>query len=175
MTDDFWDWDDRPIQERGAARQILESASFEVSVFKSREDDPPDCEGTLDGQWSAIEVTRLTHEKARAQNMKVQKRRAAGHEPEKPEVFFYWERDDLLRELQKRIDEKEKSVKRYRGGPYDRYVLVFHTDEFVLVKDTVRKFLEGATFRTQLFTDVVLGLSYEPGGYPTFRLKLRHS
>ena len=172
MTDDFWDWDDRPIQERGAARTILEHAGFEVIDFASREDDPPDCEGTLDGQRSAIEVTRLTHEKARAQNMKARRERAEGREPERPEVFFYWERDDLLRELQKRIVEKEKAVKRYSGGPYDRYVLVFHTDEMVLTKATVQKFLEGATFRSWLFTDVVLGLSYETGSYPAFRLQL---
>ena len=54
----------------------------------------------------------------------------------------------------------------------DRYVLVFHADEMVLTKAAVQKFLEGATFRTRLFTDVVLGLSYEHGGYPAFRLQL---
>jgi len=37
---------------------------------------------------------------------------------------------------------------------------------------TVEKYLEGATFRSRSFTDVVLGLSYEPGGYPAFRLNL---
>jgi hypothetical protein len=70
MTDDFFDWDDRPVQERNIARTMLEHAGFEISAFASRDDDPPDCEGVLDGKRSAIEVTRLNHEKARALNMK---------------------------------------------------------------------------------------------------------
>jgi hypothetical protein len=87
-------------------------------------------------------------------------------------VFFYWERDDLLRKLQKLIDKKGRDVKRYSGGPYERYVLIFHCDEMVLTNATVEKYLEGAAFRSRSFTDVVLGLSYEPGGYPAFRLNL---
>jgi len=165
MTDDFFDWSDRPVQERVIARTMLEHAGFKVSTFKSCEDDPPDCEGTLDGNRSAVEVTRLNHEKTRAQSMKA---RREG----KPEVYFYWERDDLLLKLQILIDKKELDVKRYSGGPYDRYVLVLHTDEMVLTKATVEKHLEGATFHSRLFTDVVLGLSYETGGYPAFRLQL---
>lgn len=167
MTDDFWDWDDRPVQESVIARTMLEHAGFKISAFRSLspDDDPPDCEGVLDGKRSAIEVTRLNHEKARALNMKARKEN-------KPEVYFIWERDDLLAKLQKLIDKKESGVKRYSGGPYDRYVLVLHADEMVLTKAAVEKFLEDATFRSRCFTDVVLGLSYEPGGYPAFRLKL---
>jgi hypothetical protein len=172
MTDTYWDGPNRSVRERVAARTILQHAGFEVTGFVSRKDDPPDCEGTLDGQWSAIEVTRLTNQEARAQSMKARRERVSGREPKKPEVYFQWERDDLLRELQKRITEKEADVKRYSGGPYQRHVLLFHTGELVLTKATAEKFLEGATFRTQVFTEVVLGLSYEMGGYPTFRLNL---
>jgi hypothetical protein len=161
MTDDFFDWDDRPIQERCIAREMLQSAGFEVAEFESREDDPPDCEGVLNGKRAAIEVTRLNHEKARAMNMKARKE----NKPEE-EVYFVWERADLLAKIQELIDKKERDVKRYSSGPYDRYFLVLHSDEMVLTKATVQKYLEGATFRSRSFTDVVLGLSYETPGYP---------
>jgi len=95
MTDDFFDWPDRPVQERVIARTMLEHAGFEISAFASRDDDPPDCEGTLDGKRSAIEVTRLNHKKARALNMKARKEK----KPE-AEVVFYWERNDLLLKVQ---------------------------------------------------------------------------
>ena len=104
--------------------------------------------------------------------MKAINERAAGREPEKPEAYYVWDRADLLRALQERINVKDTAG--LKGGPYERYVLVMHTDEFFLDSATVGKFLEGAKFRTRLITDVVIGLSYEPvsGGCPVFRLEL---
>ena len=104
--------------------------------------------------------------------MKALKERAAGREPDKPEAYFVWNRTDLLRALQERIEVKDAI--RLKGGPYERYVLVIHTDEFFLDSATVRRFLKGATFRAHLITDVILGLSHEPasGGCPVFRLEL---
>jgi hypothetical protein len=42
-------------QECGAARKILRLARFEISKFGPRKDDPPDCEGFVNGKWSAVE------------------------------------------------------------------------------------------------------------------------
>jgi hypothetical protein len=167
MIGKFWDWPEKRVQEHGAALQILLAAKFEVTKFGSRQDDPPDCEGLLDGRWSAVEVTQLMHEKARAQSMK-----AIKQQPEKPEAYYLWDRDDVLRAIQELIEVKD--AKRYKGGPYQRFVLVICTDEFVLNSATMHQFLDGATFRTRVFTDVVVGSSYEPasGMYPTFRLSL---
>jgi hypothetical protein len=167
MIGRFWDRPNKPAQERGAALQLLLDAKFEVTEFRSRQDDPPDCEGLLDGQWSAFEVTQLMHEKARAQSMKAIKQQLG-----KPEAYYLWDRDDVLDAIQKLIEVKD--AKRYKGGPYQRFVLVIYTDEFVLNGATMHQFLDGATFRTRVFTDVVVGLSYEPasGTYPTFRLSL---
>ena len=74
--------------------------------------------------------------------------------------------------IQERIEVKD--AVRYKDGPYDRYVLVIHTDEFFLDSATVRQFLKGATFRARLINDVIVGLSYEPasGACPVFRLEL---
>jgi hypothetical protein len=121
--------------------------------------------------WIGVEVTELVHRKTLERSIKALKQRAAGREPALPEAYFVWDRDDLIAAIQVLIEGKD--VAKLKGGPYDRYVLVIHTDEFFLSRETVGKFLEGATFRSQLITDVIIGLSYEPGfGIPTFRLDL---
>jgi hypothetical protein len=58
----FWFWRDKPVGESGAARNILEAAGVQVDGLRSLDpDDPPDCEATLDGQFSGVEVTELVH------------------------------------------------------------------------------------------------------------------
>lgn len=168
----YWAWRDKPVGEHGAASEILRQAGMKVAQLVSRRDDPPDCEGMLDRQWSAVEVTELVHEATLARSLKTIKERDAGREPEKREAYFVWSRTDLLSAIQERIGVKD--AMRLKGGPYERYVLVIHTDEFFLDSTTVRQFLKGATFRARLITDVILGLSYEPafGGCPVFPLEL---
>ena len=69
------------------------------------------------------------------------------------------------------IDAKDAA--KLKGGPYERYVLVIHSNEFFLSRIATTEFLRGAKFRAELITDVFIGLSYEPGfGIPTFRLDL---
>jgi hypothetical protein len=169
LTDSFWDrrWFAKPVQECGAARKILRLARFKISKFGPRQDDPPDCEGFLNEKWSAVEVTRLTHENTRKRAMK------AIEEGKHPD-HYRWERNEVVRAIQERITKKDKGVARYKGRPYQRYVLVIHTAEFVLDSSTMRKSLKGATFQCGALTDVVLGLSYEPASKRchTFRLRL---
>src|SRR4051812_13709495 len=57
----YWAWRDKPIGERGAAHEILEGAGVHVVGLVSRQpgQDPPDCEATLDGLFSGVEVTEL--------------------------------------------------------------------------------------------------------------------
>lgn len=168
----YWAWRDKPVGERGAASEILRQAGIQVAELVSRRDDPPDCEGMLDRQWSAVEVTELVHQKTLTRSLKAIKERAAGREPEKPEAYFLWDRPHLLRAIQELIEKKDAVG--YKGGPYERYVLVILTDEFFLDSTTVRQLLKGATFRARLITDVIVGLSYEPasGGCPVFPLEL---
>ena len=74
---------------------------------------------------------------------------------------------------------KINSLKR-KGGPYSRYVLVIHTDEDALDRETVGRFLQGSVFHTKYITDALLGLSYHPsvepngGCCPVFRLTLQN-
>ena len=57
----FWFWRDKPVGERGIARDILEAVGVQVDNLRSLDQDPPDCEAMLDGQFSGIEVTELVH------------------------------------------------------------------------------------------------------------------
>jgi len=168
----FWFWRDKPVGERGAARDILEAAKVLVTDLKSLDQDPPDCEAMLDGQLSGIEVTELVHRPTLERSIKAVRQRARGEEPQTTEAFFNWDRDHLIGDLQKILDAKN-AAKPKRS--YERYVLVIHTDEFFLDSDKVERFLKGASFNTSLITLAFLGLSYEPGkGYPTFPLELVH-
>jgi hypothetical protein len=124
----------------------------------------------LDGQFSGIEVTELVHRPALERSIKAVRQRARGEIPQKPEAYFVWDRDDLIAALQALLDVKN-AVKLKRS--YERYVLVIHTDEFLLDSGKAERFLKGASFNTCLITHAFLGLSYEPGkGYPVFSLEL---
>jgi len=166
----FWFWRDRPVGEHGVACNILEEAGVQVDGLRSPDQDPPDCEATLDGQFSGIEVTELVHRPTLERSIKAVRQRSRGEEPQKPEAYFIWDRDDLVDALQKMLDvTNSKKPKR----SYERYVLVIHTDEYLLDSDSVERFLKGASFNTSLITRAFLGLSYEPGkGYPVFELEL---
>jgi hypothetical protein len=178
----YWTWPDKPVAERGAASEILEAAGVHVVDLVSREpgQDPPDCEATLDGLFSGVELTELVHEPTLKRSLKAIKVRKAGKKPTRPEAYFVWDREALLSKLQDLIDAKDQLSKQ-KGGPYQRYVLVIYTDETLLDRDTVSSFLEGAQFRATFITDVFLGLSYHPsaepegGCYPVFRLLLDHA
>ena len=169
----FWFWRDKLIGERGAARNILEAAGIQVDGLTSLDQDPPDCEAMLDGQFSGIEVTELVNRAMLERSIRAVRQRWRGEEPQKPEAYFDWDRDDLIAALQELLVVKN-SAKLKRS--YEQYVLVIHTGEFFLSGDSVERFLKGAIFNTSLITHAFLGLSYEPGkGYPVFELKLvRH-
>jgi len=137
-------------------------------LSRERGQDPPDCEATLDGRFSGVEVTELIDRPALEQNLR---------QPGSRE-YFDWDNPTFLAALQNRIDAKDRA---WKGEPYERRVLVIHTDEYVLDCDTVSRFLKGAPFRATFITDAFLGLSYHPsvesegGCCPVFRLKLHHA
>jgi hypothetical protein len=166
----FWFWRDKPVGEHGAARAILEEAGIRVDDLRSLDQDPPDCEATLDGQFSGIEVTELVHQATLERSIKAVRQRSRGEEPQKPEAYFDWDRDDLIAALENILLLKNSAKPRLS---YERYVLVIHTGEYLLDSDRVKRFLKGATFSTSLITHAFLGLSYEPGkGCPVFELEL---
>jgi hypothetical protein len=162
----FWYWREKALKERVNAAKILKAAGVQIVELVSRDEreQPPDCEATLDGQFSGIEVTELVHRTAR-RSIKARRKRAASKEPKRPEVLFDWDRDSLLSALRDRIDLKQR---RWQGGPYQWRVLVMCTDEFFLGRIRVDQFVQGATIQNRFFTDLILGLSYQHGCIPVF-------
>lgn len=160
----YWYWKDKRVGERGAARNVLTEAGMALHGLRSCDRDPPDCEATVDGLWTGIEVTEPTHRKALERSLKGTRQ------------YFTWPREALLSELQRWIDRKDAA--KLKGGPYERYILVIVTDEYLLDREMVRTHLEGATFQASMITDVLFCLSYHPspepeGGHcPVFRLPL---
>lgn len=171
----YWHWRDKAVSERAAADEVLTAAGLNVVDLRSRSEDPPDCDATVDGLLWGIEVTEIVHQRTLEQALKLQQ--THGGWPKGTIRYFEWDRQSLLTAIQKRIDKKDEG--KVKGGPYDRYALVIVTDEFHLHRETVEEFLAGATFRARLITDVFLGLSYHPGpaseggSCPVFRLDLR--
>jgi hypothetical protein len=160
-ANDYWYWRNKAEMEVDAARAVLEGSGCNVGQLESRNDDPPDCEAIVDGKRSGIEITELVHERSLKSTIK-----GSGQ-------YFLWDRDDLLTKLQKLIQHKDRAD--IKGGPYDRYILVIVTDEFVLERGDVSRFLEGAEFSARHITDCFFGLSYHPAtkSCPIFKLKLK--
>jgi hypothetical protein len=152
-------WRDKPVAEAAAAKLILEHANVKVESLVSRASgqDPPDCEGVLDGNWSGVEVTELVHRPTLERSIKAVRQRSRGVDPERAEAYFVWEREDLVKELQARLDEKDNAT--LKGSGYERYVLVILTDEFFLDRESVEVFLQGASFNAKRITDAFFGLS----------------
>jgi hypothetical protein len=164
----FWFWRDRPIMERRAALDILQVGGVKVADLISRKtgEDPPDCEGVLDGRFSGVEVTELVDQETLQLSIRATRDREAGKQSRHAEACLVWDRNTLLTELQALIDRKDRKTQ--KGGPYERYALVVPTDETFLDRDITRGFLEGATFQSKLVTDVFFGLSYHDGCCPVF-------
>jgi hypothetical protein len=160
---DYWYWKDRPTMELGVVETLLGAAGFDVDELMARADDPPDCEALVNGERCGIEATELVHQKAL-------KRSVSGEQ----ELHFIWDKRSLCTELQARIDRKDRGAANAKGGPYQKYILVMHTDELFLDRLSVAGFLEDASFNATFITDAFLGLSYDPSvrECPTFRLRL---
>jgi hypothetical protein len=83
-----------------------------------------------------------------------------------------WDSARLRKEVQQRLIEKES--KQLKGGPYDEYIVLVHTDEPGLAIDQVETWLADFRFATPKQMDrAFLLLSYDPSrrGYPYVQLR----
>jgi len=160
----YWHWYEKQVGELGASTSILGAAGFSVERLVSCSDAnaPPDCEATIDGEHAGIEVTELVDQESLERSIRGQT------------TWFHWDQQTLTQRIQRIIESKEEDRSRWQGGPYYRWLLVVHSDEPHLNRDTVARFLDGARFSATFYSDVVLGLSYDPSTklIPTFRLAL---
>lgn len=163
---DYWYWRDKEVLEVGAAEEVLALANISVTQLRSRGagNDPPDCDGYLDGHRCGIEVSELLHQSSLKATIK--------GNPQ----YFAWDRDSLIKAIQARISRKDR-LESVKGGPYGRYILILITNEMTLGRAEVAQFLEEAIFESAMITDVVLGLGYDPSikACPVFTLKLSRS
>jgi hypothetical protein len=65
-----WYWKDKPVGERRVARKVLAQVGMTVEGLRSCDYDPPDCEATVNGFWTGIEVTELTHSRTLERSLK---------------------------------------------------------------------------------------------------------
>jgi hypothetical protein len=103
-------WRDKPVRERRTAKDGLTEAGLDVRDLRSRPEieQPPDCEGMINGEWCGIEHTELVDEPTMKRSIKAQRERQAGKDPKKPEAYFAWNQASLVAKLQKIIDDKDQ-------------------------------------------------------------------
>jgi hypothetical protein len=82
----YWFWRERSVGEPGTAVNILVQAGMDVVGLVSRHPhDPPDCEATLDGLFSGVEVTELVDQTTLEHSIRAIRDRKAGKEPRRPD------------------------------------------------------------------------------------------
>jgi hypothetical protein len=175
---DFFLWQtDRDLEEWGIVTSLGESLAAEGRLFfsdlssRGRPNDPPDCEAlNSNGERLAIEVTELVDGEAIRQFKKAQKEQRLVDHAE-------WSREKFLSKLQNRVYEKDERFPKLKGAPYSGgYIVVVHTDESELDRETVSRYLDGHSFpSSHHIARSFLLLSYDPivERCPCFELRFK--
>jgi len=160
---DFFSWPDRELAELGVAREFLQNAvnepGFPFHDVKPRGpgNDPPDCEARdSEGRRIAIEITELTDPEAI-------KAARAGHRARKSlsRLAGRWNRERFLNDVTTLLELKDS--KTLKGGPYEEYLVVVHTDEPELSFEGVLDWLGNHRFSApRQIGRAYLLLSYDP-------------
>ncbi len=155
---DFFAWPvDRQLEEWAivdSLKESLEKANagfFNSLVARGRGNDPPDCEANLfEGGKLGIEVTELVDPAA----IMAYKNGDTGRQAE-------WGEDKLISSITHRLKAKDISTN-LKGGPYELYMLVIHTDEPVLSFDYTYPLLSKFAFQYYTLIDrAFLLMSYD--------------
>jgi hypothetical protein len=163
----FRDWPDKSVKERAVVGDLLcaikaEEGQHGLLTLNVNETDPPDCIGIgLHGERVGFEVTELVDQATVERNLQGRSE------------WKEWGQQEFLAKLQSILNEKDR--KQLRGRPYDKFVVVVHTDEPLLPHSECASMLNGHRFGPyQQINEAFLLFSYEPGrsSYPYIRLKL---
>jgi hypothetical protein len=162
----FFHWHEKSLKEWGIAQGFREELERDgVTTIISSKQHPggknhaPDYEFTTDGGavWG-IEITELVDQEAieTAQRGK--------------RLVPDWSDEELLAAIETLIDKKDRP-KNVRGGPYDRYILLVHSDEDMLAAQRIQAVIGGRQFSTCLIDDIYVLVSYDPaeGRLPLLR------
>ena len=155
----FFSWPvDREMEELGIVDSLKESLEktnagfFNSLLARGRGNDPPDCEAMLfEGGKLGIEVTELVDAEA-----------IMAHKSGNTNHWAEWSEQKLIESITRRLEKKDVS-KNIKGGPYDLYMLVIHTDEPMLSFDYTYPILSGYPFEFfSVIKRAFLLMSYEP-------------
>lgn len=150
--------EDRELEELRIVHSLKESleitnvAFFDQASTRGRGNDPPDCEALLfDGRRLGVEVTELVDPEA----IMAYKNGARMHWAE-------WDENKLISSITRRLKAKD-IAKNIKGGPYDIYMVIIHTDEPILNFDYTFPILSDYPFRYYSVIDrAFLLMSYDP-------------
>jgi hypothetical protein len=162
----------RDLEEWGVMQCLRESLESQGQPFcylnltiRGRPNDPPDFEARdADGRRVAVEVTELVSEEA-----------IRAHKTGSVYDFAVWDRGALVSNLTRTIARKDGKYPQLKDPPYDGgYELVVFTDEPMLSRESVEKFLSGHVFEATHLSRVMLLLGYDPGVQrcPLYKLPL---
>lgn len=140
---DFFAWPvDRQLEEWAivdSLKESLEKANagfFNSLVARGRGNDPPDCEAVLfEGGKLGIEVTELVDPVA-----------IMAHKNGDSAQPAQWSEIKLVKSISQRLEVKDASTN-IKGGPYELYMLVIHTDEPALSFDYTHSILSEYIFK----------------------------
>lgn len=158
---DHFGWPpDHDLEEYGVVKAFCESLEKEGNPFldcnsiliRARGNDPPDCEAKdLDGNIVGVEVTELVDPNA-----------IIAFKKDQVYEWAEWDKAKLVDAINTRLDAKN-TPERIKGGSYDSYILIIHTDEPVLRVDYAKNLLKKHRFaRRNLIDRAFLLISYDP-------------
>ena len=165
----FFEWyrREKSLKELGVVESLIDSLTNSGIVtyqnIRPSKYDPPDViADTQNGSLVGFEVRELVDREVVELNER-------GHS-----VYRYWTDSEVIEELQKII--KEKDLKKYIGGPYEKLILVIPTDEPVLALRKLKPILDRHDFdQPKQLHEAYLIFSYDSGtqGYPHIRLRFK--
>ena len=135
--------------------------------------DPPDCTGkNLKGNLVGFEITEFVSQNAVQINERARPERGKRPTIDRM-VMAIWSEESVIAQVRSLLGAKDE--KKYIGGPFAEYIAVIHTDEPMLIRADVEKWLAGASFGPyRQLTSAYFLYSYEPGkGYPCQLLPFR--
>jgi hypothetical protein len=154
---DFFDWPDKTVKEWGIVQSFCEEIERDKGPkIVSGKQHPggsnhaPDFQVTTDsGEIWGVEITELVSQEA--------------IEATKHNKLFYpeWTDVDLISAFENLVSKKDKP-KKVKGGPYNRYSLLVHVDEDMLLAERLRNVFCSRVFQTRLIDDIYVLVSYDP-------------
>ena len=164
-------------KELGVLNDLLEGMEREGCATYSQPAvsplDPPDCiaKNSL-GNVVAFEITEFVSQDAVQINERARPERGKRPTIDRM-VMATWSEESVIAHVRSLLDAKDK--KKYLGGPFAEHIAVIHTDEPLLIRADVEKWLAGKSFGPyRQLTSAYFLYSYEPGkGYPFQSLRFR--